>query len=81
MPVSNRTLHLLAVEEDDKLDSVDERQQGAEQSSGPNHRLTINQAQDIGGNLELLPTHQLRQFTGPVVHHHPERHTETHEIT
>lgn len=71
--------HLLAVEEDDKLDGVDERQQRAKESSCPNHSLTINKPEHVGGNYELLTTHPLSQLTGPVVHHHPE--TQTHKKT
>lgn len=48
--------HLLDVKQDDKLGNVDEGQQRAKQGPHPNHSLTVNQPQHIGGNLKLLPT-------------------------
>lgn len=72
LTLSKLQTHLLAVEEDDELDCVYEWQQRAKQSSCPDHSLTINEPEHVGGNRKLLPTHPLGQLTGPVIHHHPE---------
>lgn len=48
--------HLLDVKKDYKLGNVDEGQQRAKQGPHPNHSLTVNQPQYIGGNHKLLPT-------------------------
>lgn len=72
--------HLFAVKEDDKLYSVDEGQQRAKQSSRPDHRLAVDQSQNTGGNNKLLPAHQLRYFTGPIVDHHPKIHDREHAV-
>lgn len=69
-------LHLLAVEEDDKLDGIDAWQQGAKKSPCPNNSLTINKPKHIGRYHKLLPTHPLSQLTGPVVHHNPDTCTQ-----
>lgn len=62
---------LLAVEEDEELECVDERQQRAEQSSSPHHCLTVDQTQHIGRHQELLTTYPPGQYTGVVVHKQP----------
>lgn len=69
---SCRRRHLLAVEQDDELDGINDRKQGAKQGTCPNHSLTINQPQDIGRHVKLLPTQPPGQPTGPVVHHNPD---------
>lgn len=68
-------IHLLAVEEDDKFDGVDERKQGAKESPRPNHSLTVDQHQNVGGNDKLLSSQLLHQRIGRVVYHHPDTHT------
>lgn len=68
-------VHLLAVEEDDKFDRVDEREQRAEESPCPNHSLTVDQHQNVGGNDKLLPSQLLHQLIGQVVYQHPDTHT------
>lgn len=64
--------HLLDVKKDYKLGNVDEGQQRAKQGPYPNHSLTVNQPQHIGGNHKLLPTKWLNQLVGHVVHQHSE---------
>lgn len=64
-------LHLLAVKQDDKLQGVDSRQQRTKESSCPDHSLTVNQPEHIGGNHKLLPAHPLNGLTGTFIHHKP----------
>lgn len=81
MSALKRHLYLLAIEEDDELDGVDEWKQRAKKSSCPNHSLTINQPKHVGGDYELLPTHHLRQFTGPIIHHQSVSHKKYSHVT
>lgn len=60
--------HLLDVKQDDKLDDIDEGQQRAKQGPHPDHSLSVNQAQHVGGNHKLLPPKGLDQLVGHVVH-------------
>lgn len=60
--------HLLDVKQDYKLGNIDEGQQRAKQGPHPNHSLSVNQPQHIGGNHKLLPPKGLNQLVGHVVH-------------
>lgn len=81
IPSPRRRIHLLAVEEDDKFNGVDERKQGAKESPRPHHSLTVDQHQNVGGDDKLLPSQLLHQRIGRVVHHHPVARAHTHRQT
>jgi len=68
-------VYLFTVEDHHKLQSVDERQQRAEQSARPHHRLSVHQSQDVGRDLKLLTTDPLNELHRWPVNHHPGGHT------
>lgn len=73
-------VHLLAVEEDDKLDRVDEWKQRAKESPCPNHSLTVDQHQNVGGNHKFLSSQLLHQLVRRVVYHHPDADTQANAL-